>query len=107
MRTKRNGSLLPAPVAVQPTTADVQASPQRAGAALQLDGFSLIVGRFLLWLGVIGTLIEVGTSTRAIMITFLSNPGPTDPGWGWELGLSLFFSLAIESGMLTLVKRKV
>lgn len=77
--------------------------PSRAGAALQVDSFNLGVGRLLLYLGVLGTCIEVFTSTKAILLEFLSNPGTTDPGWWIKLGFSSFFALAVEAGMLTLV----
>ena len=77
--------------------------PNRAGAALQPDSFNLGVGRLLLCLGVIGTCVEVFTSTRAIMIEFLKNPGTVDPGWWIKLGLSAFFAFAVEAGQFTLV----
>jgi hypothetical protein len=77
--------------------------PNRRGAALQLDEFNLFVGRTLVVLGVLGNVIEFGTSTKAIMIKFLQNPGTEDPGFWAKLGLALFIAAFFQSALWTLV----
>lgn len=98
-------SLLPfhRPAQQQSTRDHPEKMPNRAGAALQPDSFNLGVGRLLLYMGVLGTIIEVFTSTVAILIEFLGHPGTSDPGWWAKLGLSVFFALAVEAGQFTLV----
>ena len=77
--------------------------PNRRGAALQLDEFNLFVGRALVFLGIVGNIIEIGTSTRAIMIRFLDNPGVDNPGFWPKFGISLFIALVFQAAMWTVV----
>lgn len=97
-------SLLPASAIGAHPGHDAQA-PRKAksGAGLQFDGFNLFVGRMLYYLGIVGNLIEIATSTKAILITFMDNPGSYDPGFWIKAALSLFIALCVQTGMWTLV----
>lgn len=105
MNEKR--SLLPMNTASRQNTSNDSYQPEplpnRRGAALQLDEFNLFVGRALVFLGVVGNLIEIGTSTRAMMIRFLDNPGADNPGFWAKFGISLFVALVFQAAMWTLV----
>lgn len=106
MATNPRKSLLPlnATQQQQQSTRDhPEPLPNRRGAALQLDEFNLFVGRSLVFLGILGNVIEFGTSTMAIMIKFMQNPGSEDPGFWAKLGLSLFIAAIFQSAMWTLV----
>ncbi len=104
-KTTQQRGLLPAPVGSSTTRRgdEEETLPHRKGAALQLDEFNLFVGRAMTTFGIVGNLIEIGTTCMAFMIMFLSDPGPKDIGYWPKLGLSLFFALVFQSAMWALV----
>jgi hypothetical protein len=77
--------------------------PNRGGAALQLDEFNLFVGRALVFLGLVGNAFEVFTSTKAMLLRLLENPGISNPGFWPKVGFSLFIALVYQAAMWTLV----
>ena len=100
-------SLLPVPATQRQQQSNDRDMPEplanRRGAALQLDEFNLFVGRSLVFLGVVGNLCEIATSTMAMMIRLLQHPGIENPGFWPKLGLSLFVALVFQTAMWTLV----
>jgi hypothetical protein len=105
--SEQTRSLLPIPASQQQQRPNDRDMPEplanRRGAALQLDEFNLFVGRSLVFLGIVGNICEIGTSTMAMLIRLLDNPGTTNPGFWPKLGLSLFIALVFQAAMWTLV----
>jgi hypothetical protein len=101
--TKQTTSLLPIPVNQANSTGQQAIPPHRAGAAIQIDEFNRFVGRAVSFLGIVANVIEVGTSSSAIMNRFLHNPGPNNPGFWPKMGLALFVALCFQSAMWLLV----
>lgn len=103
--TKQTTSLLPVPVQSNGNGSGQQQSipPHRAGAAIQIDEFNRFVGRAVAFLGIVSNLVEVGTSTGAILTRYSQHPGPRNPGYLAKLGLALLVALGFQSAMWLLV----
>ncbi|GHP00834.1 hypothetical protein KSF_108810 [Reticulibacter mediterranei] len=84
-------------------TPDLEHRPHHAGLGILSDSVKLFVGQTLRALGLLGNLIELATSIRALFIQLLASPGTFDPGPVVKFLLMAFISVAIQAGAWLLV----